>query len=116
MNLRTILGGAIAALAVGGLVLWTGCGDGHDHGSPGHSEKSAAPSTEKGAAPQEPAGKAYPLKTCVVSGEELGKMGEPKRIVYEGQEIKFCCPDCEKEFRKEPAKFLKKIEEARKGP
>jgi YHS domain-containing protein len=60
--------------------------------------------------PSEKAAKAYPLKTCLVSGEELGKMGEPVRIVYEGQEIKFCCKSCEPDFRKDPAKFLKKLQ------
>ncbi|HXX92130.1 MAG TPA: hypothetical protein VEN81_00760 [Planctomycetota bacterium] len=64
---------------------------------------SPAPAPEKAA-------KAYPLKTCLVSGEELGKMGEPVRIVYEGQEIKFCCKSCEPDFRKDPAKYLKKLQ------
>ena len=101
MRTQTTVGAALAILVGAGLLFWTGCG-GHDHSSHDHGAKSAAPSGE-------PAAKAYPLKTCVVSGEELGKMGEPKRIVYEGQEIKFCCPSCEKDFRKEPAKYLKKL-------
>jgi len=28
--------------------------------------------------------------------------------------IKLCCKDCLKDFKKEPAKYLKKIEEAQK--
>jgi hypothetical protein len=55
--------------------------------------------------------KPYPLKQCVISGEDLGD--EPKVIVHEGQEIKFCCPGCEKDFRKEPAKYLKLIAEGK---
>jgi YHS domain-containing protein len=62
------------------------------------------------APPTEKAAKAYSLKTCLVSGKGLGEMGEPVRIVYEGQEIKFCCKSCEPEFRKDPAKFLKKLQ------
>jgi hypothetical protein len=58
--------------------------------------------------------KPYPLKTCVVSGEKLGGMGEEHVIVHASQEIKFCCKDCEKVFRKDTAKFMKKIEEAAK--
>lgn len=58
--------------------------------------------------------KPYPFKECLVSGEEIGSMGEPMRIVYEGQEIKFCCPSCEKDFEKDPKKYLKRIAEARK--
>jgi YHS domain-containing protein len=56
--------------------------------------------------------KPYPLKTCVVSGDELGKMGEGKTITYEGREIRFCCKDCEPDFRKNPEKYIKKLIEA----
>ena len=101
-------GFVLSLMAASGLLLLAGCGKEPDHAK---SDKGGAPA----AGSQEAAAKPYPLKTCVVSGEQLGKMGEPKRIVYEGQEIKFCCPSCEKDFRKEPAKYLKKIEEARKG-
>lgn len=51
----------------------------------------------------------YPLTTCLVSGEELGGMGEPVRLVYEGQEMKFCCQDCVKDFQTDPDKFLAKL-------
>jgi YHS domain-containing protein len=57
---------------------------------------------------------AYPLTTCVVSGEKLGEMGKPHVIQYEGREVQFCCPSCEKEFKKDPAKYLKKIDDAAK--
>jgi YHS domain-containing protein len=56
--------------------------------------------------------KPYPLKTCVVSGEKLGEMGDPYVSKYEGREIKFCCKGCVKDFMKDPAKYIKKIEEA----
>jgi hypothetical protein len=36
-------------------------------------------------------------------------MGEPFRFVHKGQEIKLCCKGCEKDFNKEPEKFLQKI-------
>jgi hypothetical protein len=55
--------------------------------------------------------KPYTLKTCIVSGEKLGEMGKPVVITNELREIKFCCKDCVKDFKKEPAKFVKKIEE-----
>src|SRR5215471_4640197 len=54
--------------------------------------------------------KPYTLKTCVVSGEKLGEMGKPEVYVYEGREVKFCCKDCIKDFKKDPAKYVKKIE------
>jgi len=56
--------------------------------------------------------KPYPLKTCVVSGEKLGEMGDPFVYAYEGREIKFCCKGCLKDFKKEPAKYIKMIDEA----
>jgi YHS domain-containing protein len=56
--------------------------------------------------------KPYPLKTCVVSGEKLGEMGDPYVWEYEGREIKFCCKGCVKDFKKDPAKYIKLMEEA----
>ncbi len=56
--------------------------------------------------------KPYPLKTCIISGEKLGEMGKPYVYAYKGQEIKFCCKNCLKDFQKDPAKYLKKIDEA----
>jgi YHS domain-containing protein len=38
-------------------------------------------------------------------------MGKPASIIYKGQEIQFCCPDCVKDFKKDPDKFLKKMAE-----
>ena len=59
-------------------------------------------------APAKP--KPYTLKTCVVSGEKLGEMGDPYVYVHEGREIKFCCKGCLKDFKKDTAKYVKKIE------
>jgi YHS domain-containing protein len=56
--------------------------------------------------------KPYPLNTCVVSGEKLGEMGKPYEFTYEGREIKLCCKSCRKKFDKDPAKYVKKHEEA----
>jgi hypothetical protein len=64
------------------------------------------------AAGEKPKPKPYPLAVCVVSDEKLGSMGEPKAIVHEGREVKFCCPSCEPQFKKDPAKYFKKIDEA----
>ena len=59
--------------------------------------------------------KPYPLKTCVVSDEKLGgEMGEPYVFTHEGQELKLCCKPCLKTFKKDPAKYLKKVEDAEK--
>jgi YHS domain-containing protein len=64
------------------------------------------------AADKKPKLKPYTLKVCIVTGEKLGEMGDPFVYEYEGREIKFCCKGCVKDFKKEPAKYIKKIEEA----
>lgn len=79
---------------------------GHDHSSHDHG---AAPSSTEAAA------KPYPLATCVVSGEKLGSMGAPKRIVHQGQEVKFCCADCVKKFNSDPQKYMRAIAAAQSG-
>lgn len=61
----------------------------------------------------EAAVKPYPLKTCVVADEELGSMGDPFVFVYEGQEYKLCCKGCLKDFHKEPAKYVAKVQAAK---
>lgn len=54
--------------------------------------------------------KRYPLGTCIVSGDKLGAMGKPVRFAYQGREIMLCCQDCRKDFDKDPARYLKKLE------
>jgi YHS domain-containing protein len=54
----------------------------------------------------------YPLDTCPVTGEKLGKMGDPIVYNYKGREVRFCCKGCVKNFEKEPEKYLKKMDEA----
>lgn len=56
--------------------------------------------------------KPYTLKTCAVSDEKLGGMGDPYVFVHEGREVKLCCKGCLKDFKKDPAKYTKKIKEA----
>ncbi len=53
--------------------------------------------------------KPYPLDKCIVMDVPLGKMGKPKRLVYEGQEMKFCCTRCVKAFRKNPDAYIDKL-------
>jgi hypothetical protein len=63
----------------------------------------------------------YPLDTCSVSGDKFegGPMGQPKDYVYSqpgkpDRLIRFCCNDCVKDFKKDPAKYLEKIDAAAK--
>jgi hypothetical protein len=74
----------------------------------------ASPMAALAADKKETKAKAYPLKTCIVSDEKLGEMGDPFVFTHEGQEIKLCCKSCQKDFKKDPAKYLKKLEKADK--
>jgi hypothetical protein len=53
--------------------------------------------------------KPYTLKTCIVSDEDLGSMGDPVVKVVNGQEVKFCCKSCVGDFDKNPQKYLSKL-------
>ncbi len=60
---------------------------------------------------------AYPLTTCVVSGDKLGEMGKPveytcKQAGQPDRLILLCCKDCIADFEKEPAKYLAKLDAA----
>jgi YHS domain-containing protein len=75
----------------------------------------ALPTFSVVAADDAKAGKpAYPLTTCVVSGEKLGSMGKSYVHEHKGKEVQFCCKSCLKSFDKDPAKYLAKIEKAAK--
>ena len=52
----------------------------------------------------------YPLKTCVVTGEKLE--AEAFDYHHNGRLVRFCCKDCLDEFKKNPQKFLKKLDDA----
>ena len=65
---------------------------------------------------QKETAKPYPLDTCIVSDEKLGADPnmKPFAFTHEGQEIKLCCKSCKKDFTKDPAKYLKKLDGAGK--
>jgi len=60
--------------------------------------------------------KPYPLDACIVSGEKLGADPgmKPYAFTHEGREVKLCCKSCLKDFKKDTAKYIAKIEAAEK--
>lgn len=56
--------------------------------------------------------KDYPLATCMISGMELGSMGEPIDLVFGNRLVRFCCSGCVAGFWKEPAKYFGQLREA----
>jgi hypothetical protein len=74
----------------------------------------AAPFTALSADAKKP--KPYPLDVCVVSGEKLGgDMGEAYVFDEGGQQVMLCCKSCLKDFNKDKAKYIAKIDAAAKN-
>jgi YHS domain-containing protein len=53
--------------------------------------------------------KPYPLKTCLVTGDKFDPIDEIVTTTYKGQEIKLCCRDCLKKFKRDPEKYMAKL-------
>jgi YHS domain-containing protein len=54
-------------------------------------------------------------KYCPKTGELLGSMGKPYKITLNGRTFFLCCEGCEAEVRKDPDKYLKKLDELMKN-
>ncbi len=58
--------------------------------------------------------KDYALKTCVVSGEPLGSMGDIQAYKVGDVEVQLCCPMCLAKFNADPAKYAAMVTAATK--
>jgi hypothetical protein len=102
----------VAGLATGPATFAEG---GKDHANqPSPSSPGLVAPTDKDAAWLATARAAYPLKTCLVSEEELGGMGKPADFIYReagqpDQLVRFCCKMCVSKFKKDPAKYLAQL-------
>jgi YHS domain-containing protein len=52
--------------------------------------------------------KSVPQTNCPVMGGEINK---EVYTDYQGKRVYFCCPGCIPEFKKDPAKYIKKLED-----
>lgn len=50
-------------------------------------------------------------KICPVSGESVDEMGKPYEVEQDGKIYNLCCAMCAKDFKKDPQKFIKIIEQ-----
>lgn len=91
---------SLAAIVISAPLIFTSCGETKTTDPASTSEQATTP---------------YPLKVCIVSGEELGSMGEPHVFVHNGQEIKMCCDRCMPKFNKNPDKYLAKLKQGNSG-
>ena len=61
------------------------------------------------APPRAVANAAYPLKICVVSGDDLGD--DPVDVNYKGRTIRLCCKSCVKKFNANPTKYMTLVDQ-----
>ncbi|NOG53140.1 MAG: hypothetical protein HND57_02220 [Planctomycetes bacterium] len=54
----------------------------------------------------------YPMETCLVSGEQLGAMGDPYDIVFGNRLVQLCCKGCVSKFKKDSEKYLDTLNQA----
>jgi YHS domain-containing protein len=95
---QLLMSGFLALACSGALVL------AHDKPATQPS-KDAACTVCKTSATTQPSAKATPInKMCPVETDD--EVDPAVTIVYEGKTIGFCCTDCVKDFKKNPAKYL----------
>ncbi len=73
---------------------------------------AATAKVTKKATPPKP--KPYPLKTCLVTGDDLDEMDERVSTVHNGQTFEFCCKPCIAKFRKNPGKYVQALAKAKR--
>ncbi len=59
--------------------------------------------------------RALAQRLCPVSGEPLGSMGVPIKVVLKGRAAFLCCKGCENQAKSDPDRFLKKLAEMAGG-
>jgi len=113
MKIRTFA--ALAALCA---ALHLGCSgdkgasDTHDHGAhEGHGEEAGGKTgadESKGLAALAPEDRALAeaQETCPVSGEPLGSMGTPIKVMVKDRAVFLCCESCRKDLLANPDKYL----------
>jgi len=125
--MRCVLWSSLVLIGLGFVALVAGCG-------PSGGKGPAKTTPPSGVAPQKPAepkqaeagAKALPeglaelseadralaekQKVCPVSGGPLGSMGKPVKITVKGKTVFLCCAGCEPEIKKDPDKYLAKLD------
>jgi hypothetical protein len=106
---------ALSALAVAAALVAAGC-----TADPKPATPAPAPSPVPAGGPAalvpvkvEPS-KGYPLTTCVVSGDELGSMGDPIAYKVGDVEVQLCCKGCVSKLTAEPQKYVDLVKAAAK--
>ena len=115
MNSKLIILSAVELVFCAGQVY---AGGGHNHGE--HKEESSEDHKGSMMGDMEEHHSKYPNvgnAICPVSGELISDVGEGKgvQIEHKGKVYNVCCKFCAKDFRKDPEKFIKKINKGSEG-
>jgi len=54
----------------------------------------------------------YPMTDCVVAQHAVADGEHPTEVVVGGRLIRLCCPDCMAELLRNPAEYVKAIDDA----
>ncbi|MEW5702243.1 MAG: hypothetical protein AB1792_08445 [Candidatus Zixiibacteriota bacterium] len=81
----------------------------------GAEKKESETAAPKSGTQANQAAQPYAIDWCIVSGEKLGGMGAPVSYQHQGRELKFCCKGCIKDFEREPARYLARLDSAVAG-
>ncbi len=93
-------------IAVIGLALWVALAAGVHAAAPAASEKPAMNDMQQDTTNSQ--------TVCPMSGEPVNKDSNIT-YTYKGTVYRFCCPACLESFKKDPEKYIKQMEERKKG-
>ncbi len=82
----------------------------HEHGGSAGSKTGSPEGLAKLSA--EDRALAEKQRICPVSGGLLGSMGTPYKVTVKGRTVFLCCDGCEPDIKKDPDKFLAKLDSA----
>ena len=92
--------------------------EGQEYANHGHAMEATAGNVAAPAADTKATAEAVEVgnKICPVSGEKVpepgakGDMGEAVKYEYNGKIYNLCCKMCIKDFKKDPEKYIKKVD------
>ena len=79
------------------------------HGHEGHGHEGDKPDEHAATKPTDGAEAPVPQTTCPVMA---GKIDKSIYLDHKGSRVYFCCKACLEPFKKDPGKFIKKLEDA----
>jgi len=114
--MRSLFALASFAVLLGSLGLTAGCGEKTAADKSAADQPAATPASSDAEAAALAKLSAEDLKLvklqdgkCPVSGEKLGSMGEPFKIVVKGRTVLLCCEGCKDDLLANPDKYLAKL-------